>query len=553
MLPIVSRILDAKSWGIVALLAAGTCWAQRADMVITGARIYTADSQRPLASALAIKNGRIVYVGDDASKHLGAGVRHIDAHGAAILPGLIDSHVHMEALGDELETFDLRNVRSVAEICEIVRKATAGRKAGEWIRGRSWDQTHWGGQFPTAGDLTKAAPNHPVYLTRVDGHAAWVNRKALEIAGVTANTPDPPGGKVLRTPNGEPTGILIDNAGELVASKIPAATLEETRRRIARAAKECARLGLTTVHDAGVSAQALEAYRQLIARHELPVRVYAMIGGQGPLWQQYLKRGPEIGERLTVRSIKLMMDGALGSRGAAMLEPYADDPGNTGLTMLTKEEVEQVARVAASHGFQVNTHCIGDRANRMVLEAYGAALGGKNDRRFRIEHAQVVRAEDFDLFAQYSVVPSMQAAHATSDMRWAEARLGKQRVKGAYAWRRFLSLGLQVPSGSDFPVEEPNPLLGFYAAITRQDRAGNPPEGWFPDQRMTREEALKSWTLSGAWAAFEENEKGSLAPGKLADFVMLSADIMRIPPREIPNTRVTMTVVGGEAVHSEGR
>jgi predicted amidohydrolase YtcJ len=553
MLHIVYRHPAVKSWGIAALLVAGACWAEPADMVITGARIYTVDSRRPLASALAVKNGRIVYVGEDASKYLGAGVRHIEARGAAILPGLIDSHVHMEALGDELETFDFRDVRSVAEICELVRKEAARRKPGEWIRGRSWDQTNWGGQFPTADDLTRAAPDHPVYLTRVDGHAAWVNRKALEIAGVTANTPDPPGGKILRTPSGEPAGILIDNAEGLVASKIPPATPEDTRRRIARAAKECARLGLTTVHDAGVSPQALAAYRELIARHELPVRVYAMIGGQGPLWREYLKRGPEIGERLTVRSIKLMFDGALGSRGAALKEPYSDDPGNTGLTMLTKEQVERVAREAAGRGFQVNTHAIGDRANRMVLDAYGAALGGRNDRRFRIEHAQVVAPGDFDLFEKYSVVPSMQATHATSDMRWAEKRLGPERVKGAYAWRRFLSLGLQIPNGSDFPVEEPNPLLGFYAAITRQDPAGDPPGGWFPDQRMMREEALKSWTLSGAWAAFEERDKGSIEPGKLADFVMLSADIMRVPPREILKARVTMTVLGGEVVHSEGR
>ncbi len=411
-------------------------------MVITGARIYTVDSRKPLASALAVKDGRIVYAGDDASKYLGTGVRHIDARGATIIPGLIDSHVHMESLGDELETFDLRHVTSVEGVCEIVRKAAAGRKPGQWIRGRSWDQTNWGGQFPTADDLTRAAPNHPVYLTRVDGHAAWVNRKALDIAGVTAKTPDPPGGKILRTATGEPTGILIDNAGDLVGSKIPPATPEETRRRIARAAKECARLGLTTVHDAGVTAQALAAYRELIARHELPVRVYAMIGGQGPLWREYLKRGPETGERLTVRSIKLMMDGALGSRGAAMMEPYSDDPGNTGLTMLTREQVERVSREAAARGFQVNTHAIGDRANRMVLQAYGAVLGGTNDRRFRIEHAQVVAPEDFELFEKYSVVPSMQATHATSDMRWAEKRLGSERVKGAYAWRRFLSLGL---------------------------------------------------------------------------------------------------------------
>lgn len=527
--------------------------AQPADMVVTGAQIYTVDSRNPVVSALAVKSGRIVYAGNDASKYLGAGVRHIDARGATIIPGLIDSHAHMEALGDALETFDMRHVATVEGVCESVRKEAAGRKPGEWIRGRNWDQTNWGGQFPTADDLQRAAPNHPVYLTRVDGHAGWANRKALEIAGVTAKTPDPPGGKILRTAAGEPTGILIDGAQSLVTSKIPPATPEETRRRLARAAKECARLGLTGVHDAGVSAQALAAYRELIARHELPVRVYAMIGGRGPLWREYLKRGPETGERLTVRSIKLMIDGALGSRGAALLKPYSDDPGNTGLTMLTPEQVEQVARDAVARGFQVNTHAIGDRANRMVLNAYGAVLGGTNDRRFRIEHAQVVAPEDFALFAKYSVVPSMQATHATSDMRWAEKRLGSQRVRGAYAWRRFLSLGLQIPNGSDFPVEEPNPLLGFYAAVTRQDVEGNPPEGWFPDQRMTREDALQSWTLSGAWAAFEETEKGSLAPGKLADFVMLSADVMRIPSREIPSARVTMTVLGGEVVHSDAQ
>jgi len=544
MLPIVARFHAAKSWGTVALLVAAGTWAEGADMVITGARIYTGDSRRPIASELWVKDGRI------ASSHPGAGAKHIDGRGATVIPGFIDSHAHMESLGDELETFDLRNVRSVAEVAGIVRKAAVGRKPGEWIRGRSWDQTNWGGKFPTAEDLPE---EHPVYLTRVDGHAAWVNRKALEIAGITAKTPDPPGGRILRTESGQPTGILIDHAEDLVLRKIPPATPEETRRRIERAARECARLGITTVHDAGVSAQALAAYRELIARGELPVRVYAMIGGPGPLWQEYLKRGPEIGERLTVRSIKLIADGALGSRGAALLEPYTDDPGNSGLLMLTKEQIERVAREAAARGFQVNTHAIGDRANRTVLEAYAAVLGGPNDRRFRIEHAQVVAPGDFERFAKYSVVPSMQATHATSDMRWAEARLGAARVRGAYAWRRFLSLGLIVPNGSDFPVEEPNPLFGFYAAITRQDRAGHPEGGWFPDQRMTREEALKSWTWSGAWAAFEEHQKGLLTPGKLADFVMLSADIMRLPPREIPATRVTMTVVGGEVVYSEAR
>jgi predicted amidohydrolase YtcJ len=276
-----------------------------------------------------------------------------------------------------------------------------------------------------------------------------------------------------------------------------------------------------------------------------------MIGGEGALWRDYLRRGPEIGDRLTVRSIKLMVDGALGSRGAALLAPYSDDPGNTGLLMLQKSDIERVARDAVARGFQVNTHAIGDRGNRTVLQAYGAVLGGANDRRFRIEHAQVVALEDIPLFAKYSIIASMQSAHATSDMRWAEERVGPQRIQGAYAWRRFLALGVPVANGSDFPVEDPNPLWGFYAAITRQNHAGAPVGGWFPDQRMTRDEALRSWTMGGAYAAFEEKAKGSLEPGKLADFVMLSRDIMKIPAREILDTKVKMTVVGGEVVYSE--
>jgi hypothetical protein len=276
-----------------------------------------------------------------------------------------------------------------------------------------------------------------------------------------------------------------------------------------------------------------------------------MIYGEGPLWSEYLARGPEIGDRLTVRSIKLMADGALGSRGAAMLAPYSDDPGNSGLLILQKSDIERVAHQALAHGFQVNTHAIGDRANRTVLEAYGAVLKGRNNARFRIEHAQVVALEDIPLFAKYSIIASMQSAHATSDMRWAEARVGPQRIAGAYAWQRFLALGVPLANGSDFPVEEPNPLWGFYAAISRQDRTGAPAGGWFPDQRLTRQEALKSWTLAGAYAAFEEKTKGSLEPGKLADFCMLTRDIMTVPPLEILATRVKMTVVGGEIVYSE--
>ncbi len=533
-----------------AVLAA-TASNDAASLVVTNARIYTLDPVAPEASAIAIKDGRILAIGDDVSVFTGPGTKTIDARGATIVPGFIDSHAHMLGLGDSLVSLDFRAARSVEEIAARVREAAAGRKPGEWIRGRSWDQTNWGGNFPTEKPLSVAAPGVPVYLVRVDGHAAWVNRKALEISGITSATADPPGGKIIRDAAGEPTGVLIDRAQGLVSSKIPEPTDEQIRAGLERAGRECARLGLTTVHDAGIGPRELEAYRALISERRLPVRIYAMIGGGGALWREYLKRGPEIGERLTVRSVKLMADGAMGSRGAAFLEPYTDDPGNSGLLTITREEIERVAREAVAHGFQVNIHAIGDRANRITLEAYGAALQGKNDRRFRIEHAQVVAPEDFVLFAKYSVIASMQATHATSDMRWAEARVGPERVKGAYAWRRFLSLGVPVANGSDFPVESPNPLWGFHASVTRQDREGNPPGGWFPDQRMTRQEALKSWTAAGAHAAFEEKVKGTLETGKLADFVMLSGDVLRIPAAEILKTHVLMTVVGGEVVYSE--
>jgi len=536
---------------ILALFAVAA-FAQTADLAMTGARIYTAERSKPTASAMAVQGGKILAIGDDISRYIGPSTRKIDLAGATIIPGFIDSHGHMEALGDSLEILDLRGTKSEKEVAEMVRQTARNRKPGEWIRGRAWDQNNWPGkQFPTFRTISEAAPDNPVYLTRVDGHAGWASRKAMELAGLTRAASDPPGGKILRDSSGAPTGVLIDRAQGLVSDKIPQVDAGRTRERLARAARECARLGLTTVHDAGTSAEVVEQYHALIKDHQLPIRVYAMIGGDGPLWREYLKRGPEIGDRLTVRSIKLVADGALGSRGAALKTPYSDDPGNAGLLILQEKDIERVAREAVAHGFQVNTHAIGDRANRTVLDAYAAALGGPNDRRFRIEHAQVVSLEDIPLFQKYSVIASIQATHATSDMPWAGARLGPERVKGAYAWRRFLSLGVHVPNGSDFPVENPNPLWGFYAAITRRDHEGHPPGGWFPDQRMTREEALTSWTIEGAYAAFEEKTTGSLAPGKLADFVVLSQDIMRIPPPEILKTRVTMTVVGGEIVYSQ--
>jgi predicted amidohydrolase YtcJ len=545
---------------ILALLALVQGWGWGAQpqqqppaLLIENARIYTGDPARPQASAMLVRGGRIAAIGDKLDETGGSGVRRMDLKGASVLPGFIDSHGHMRGLGDLLKTNDLRHIRSVKEVAAIVRNDAARSSTGDWVRGRNWDQTNWGGQFPTAADLDRAAPENPVYLTRVDGHAAWVNQKALEIAGITAETRDPPGGRLIRDDRGRPTGILVDRAQALVSRKIPDPTDDQIRHSLSAAARECARLGLTGVHDAGIRVQEHAAYRELIRRKELPVRIYAMIGGEGPLWSEYLERGPEIGERLTVRSIKLVADGAMGSGGAAFWQPYSDEPGNSGILILQQEDVERVARAAVKRGFQVNTHAIGDRANRTVLDAYASVLGGKNDKRFRIEHAQVVAVPDFALFARFSIIASMQSTHATSDMRWADKRLGPDRLAGAYAPKRFLNLGVPVANGSDFPVEDANPLWGFYAAVTRTNHQGEPKGGWLPGQLLTREEALRSWTSAGAYAAFEENDKGTLTAGKLADFVVLSKDIMTVSPEEILKTQVLMTLVGGEIVFEKTR
>jgi|GEM_PF-118858 len=525
---------------ILALLAL----AGPVDTVVRNANIYTGWAARPRATAVAIRGGRVVALDEEAIQAAGTARRVIDLKGATVVPGFIDSHGHMAGLGMALEALDLRAARSAEEVATIVAEAARKQPKGSWIQGRGWDQTNWpGGEFPEADVLSRAAPDHPVYLTRVDGHAAWVNRKALELADVHGATPDPPGGRILRDPKGDPTGVLIDRAQGLVRRKIPAASEAQLREQIARAARECVRRGLTSVHDAGVDEAELRAYRELIREGKLPLRIYAMIRGEGKLWDRYAARGPEVGDRLTVRSIKLMADGALGSRGAALLEPYADDPAHRGLALLGRADVERVARTAVKAGLQVNTHAIGDAANRMVLDAYAAALGGKNDRRFRVEHAQVVAPGDFERFAAYSLIASMQASHATSDSRWVEQRLGRERVEGAYAWRRFLDAGVVVANGSDFPVEQANPIEGFWASVTRG--------GWRREQRMTREEALRSWTWAGAYAAFEENDKGTIEPGKWADMAVLSQDIMAVEEEAILDTRVIKTMVAGNLVYSE--
>ena len=530
-----------------------SAFGQMADLVVENATIYTVDKTKPSANSLAIKDGKFIAVGGDMKKHIGPKTQRIDAKGAAVIPGLIDAHVHMRSLGDMLETFDMRFTKTREEVAQIVKRAADKMPAGEWVRGRNWDQTNWGGEFPNADDISKVVNDRPVYLTRVDGHAGWANRKALEIGGVTKETQDPPGGQIIRDKAGNPTGVLIDRAQGLVTRKIPALTYDQVKRRLNLAGAAAARLGLTGVHDAGISLQERDAYRELIKENALPVRVYAMIGGTGELWQEYSKSGPETGSHLTIRSVKLFADGALGSRGAALWQPYSDDKSISGLMVTTKETLEDQIKEVAGKNFQVCTHAIGDKANSIVLNAYAQVLKGKNDRRFRVEHSQVVSLPDFKLFQDFNVVASMQATHATSDMRWAEKRLGPDRIAGAYAWRRYLKMGIPLANGSDFPVEDPNPLYGFYASFTRQDHNGDPEGGWQPDQKLTREESLESFTLTPAYAAFEEKQKGSITAGKLADFLILEKDIMKIAPKEVLTTKIAATYVGGKLVYSASK
>ncbi len=534
----------------ILVLIAASAFGQIADLVVENAVVYTVDKTKPNANGFAVKDGKFIAVGGNLSKHIGPSTRRVDARGAAIIPGLIDAHVHMRGLGDMLETFDLRFVKTREEVARIVKDAADKLPPGEWVRGRNWDQTNWGGEFPNADDLSKTVNDRPVYLNRVDGHAGWANRKALEIAGITKATQDPPGGQIIRDKDGNPTGILIDRAMGLVTRKLPPLTYEQVKRRVKLATQAAVRLGLTGVHDAGISAQERNAYRELLAAGELPLRIYAMIGGTGELWQEYQKKGPEIGPYLTVRSVKLFADGALGSRGAALWQPYSDDKSTSGLMVTTKETLEDQIKEVAATPFQVCTHAIGDKANRIVLDTYGQVLKGKNDRRFRVEHSQIVALPDFKLFQDFSVVASMQATHATSDMRWAEKRLGPDRIAGAYAWKRYLKMGIPLANGSDFPVEDPNPLWGFYATFTRQDHEGFPEGGWMPDQKLTREESLESFTLTPAYAAFEEKQKGSITPGKFADFLILEKDIMKIAPKEVLKTKITSTYVGGKEVYA---
>lgn len=532
---------------------------QEASMLLMNGIVYTLDNRQATVEAVAVKDGRIVGAGsNDEIRRKFKSDRVIDLKGRAVYPGFVDAHGHMEGLGALMSNVNLDGTTSVEEIQTLVAERAKSVKPGAWIRGRGWDQNKWvGHSFPTYAMLDAVVKDIPVYLRRVDGHALWVNRKVLDLAGITASTHDPEGGRIIRDKSGNPTGVFVDNAIDLIDSVMPQPSEEERTEAFEKAVEECVKVGLTEVHDMGVDLQGIEIYKKLIAQKHFPFRVYAAVGGIGKTWNQYLSRGPETeGDdgRLTVRALKLYADGALGSRGAALIEPYSDDPRNRGLTLTSSEQLKSAAEQALARGFQVCVHAIGDRANNIVLNVYDEVLKSNpakaRDARFRIEHAQVLTLSDIPRFHTLGVIPSMQPTHCTSDMYWAEDRLGPDRVKGAYAWRSLRDQGSIIPAGSDFPVESPNPLFGFYAAITRQDKKGWPEGGWFPAQRMTREEALMAFTTWAAFAAFEENTKGSIETGKVADFTILSDDIMKIDPLKILDTHVEMTIIGGQVVYA---
>ncbi len=530
-----------------------------ASMILVNGVIYTLDGRKPAATAVAIRGDRIVGVGSDREITSSFRAdRTIDLLGKPVYPGFIDAHAHMEGLGAALMNLDVTGARSEDEAASLVAGAVRDTVRGGWIRGRGWDHNRWPShEFPTRASLDRASPAIPVFLTRVDGHAVWVNTRALEIARIDARTPDVPGGRIIRDRSGMPTGVFIDNAVDAFLGVLPPPSAEERAEALRRAVRACIASGLTEVHDMGVDSGGVAAYRNLIAEGRFPFRVYVAIAGSaGEFWETCRKTGPVtggFGGKLTIRAVKFYADGALGSRGAALIEPYADDPGNRGLTLMSEGALRAAAEQSLDAGFQICTHAIGDRANAVVLDAYDSALtsrGAKGrDVRFRIEHAQVLADADIPRFRALGVIPVMQASHCTSDMPWAEERLGPRRIHGAYAWRSLLGDGNILPGGSDAPVESPNPLWGFYAAVTRQDRNGSPPGGWNPGQRMTRDEALRSYTLWGAYAAFQEKEKGTIESGKWADLVVLSDDIMTIDPPAILRTRVEKTIIAGEVVY----
>ncbi|TWI00271.1 hypothetical protein IP90_02817 [Luteimonas cucumeris] len=529
--------------------------------VLTAARIHTSDAQQPTVEAMAWdETGRVLALGD--AKTLLARypeARRIDAGKATVIPGLIDAHAHLMGLGYALMRADLVGSKDKAEIIARLREYEKTLPADAWLLGGGWDQNDWPEKsFPTAADLDAAFPDRPVWLERVDGHAGWANSAALravekKLAGKELQGDwHPDGGRIVREGDAA-TGVFVDGAMQLVYEVIPAPDAAFREQALQRALQATARNGLTGVHDMGVSRDDLALYRQFADSGRLPLRIAAYADGDGAALAELCAKGlyQHASDRVRMQGVKLYVDGALGSRGAALLEDYSDEPGNRGLLVTTPEAFESAVRKAKDCGVQVATHAIGDRGNRMVLDTYAKVLGdeAKTDHRWRIEHSQIVALEDIPRFAQLGVIASMQPTHATSDMPWAQDRVGRERIAGAYAWRRFLDSGARLALGSDFPVEHVDPRLGLYAAATRQDRAGHPPGGWLADQKLTAAEALRGFTADAAWAGKDEDASGRLAPGLHADFVIVESDPLAMPVSQLDELKIRSTWIDGKPVY----
>jgi len=543
---------------LIVLAGLGVLSSAHADTVITNANGYTLNARGDLVqfSALAFDDrGRITAVGSNAEVTAKArGARQVDMQGRTVLPGLIDAHGHVFGLGQQLTQLDLSATTSLPDATKAIADYAKANANHAWIRGRGWNQENWKlGRFPTAKELDAVVSDRPVWLERVDGHAGWANSRTLALAGITRTTPDPAGGKIMRDANGEATGVLVDAAQELVTKVMPAQTEAEGRMVLDRSLQELARVGLTAVHDAGIGVAEDRLYRDYADKKKLTARVYAMIGGTGEDFDQLAKSGPlkDYGDGMyALRAVKLYSDGALGSRGAALIKPYSDEPHSHGLLFFKTAQMDQMMTKAMRKGYQVNVHAIGDAGNKQILDIYQKELKatGSEAQRHRIEHAQVVTPQDIPRFQTLGIIPSMQPTHATSDKNMAETRIGPERIKGAYAWRSFLHQGSRIACGSDFPVESPNPFFGIHAAVTRMDHAGQPVAGWYPNQAMSLNEAFRCFTLDAAYAGHQENSLGSLEPGKHADFIVIDRDLFRMPTYDIFKTGVLETWVGGKQV-----
>jgi predicted amidohydrolase YtcJ len=535
-----------------------------ADLVLRNGVVHTLDAKRPRAQAVAIAGQRILAVGSDGeiARYVSSRTRVINLAGATVIPGFKESHGHLLSVGFGRMSVDVTSIPTFPQVVAKLAGAARGRKPGEWIEGGRWHEEKWTDKgasvvrgFPTHHALSAVTPDNPVVLERADGHAVLVNAKAMALMGITKDTPAPEGGEIVKDADGAPTGIFVDRAQSLI--RVPPPSLEQTRKALELAMRECVEKGVTAFDDAGVDADTIALYKEYAQAGKLEVRLYPMLGGYETLRQW---RRPESGlgdGMLTIRSVKLVADGAMGSRGAMLLEPYDDDPGNSGLPVTPAETILEASRYGLAHGFQVNTHAIGDRANRLVLDAYERAFAEHpevKDPRFRVEHAQILDERDIPRFGSLGVIASMQGIHCTSDRPWAPNRLGMARVlEGLYVWQKLLRSGARIINGTDAPVEDVDPVKSFYASVTRQSEKGEPAGGFEPDQRMTRDEALRSYTLDAAFGSFREKEAGSLEAGKLADLTVLSKDILSVPDAEILKAEVLYTVVDGRIRHEKAR